>query len=145
MKPTYCKGCSFKCQASDCDCKYHDKIREHNIHLAKAKELADEIIGDITILPIEWQRLLKSDLTTERQKLIYLLEKALLEAEEKGRQSETELKWKVKQEVIEEIEKFVNTSKEYVVVNAGVYLSMDEIIEKLQEMRKCLTINKAQQ
>ena len=104
--------------------------------LDKAKELADEIIGDITILPIEWQRLLKSDLTTERQKLIYLLEKALLEAEEKGRQSETELKWKVKQEVIEEIEKFVNISKEYVVVNAGVYLSMDEIIKKLQEMRK---------
>jgi len=136
MKPTYCKGCSFKCQASDCDCKCHDKIREHNIHLEKAKELADEIIGDITILPIEWQRLLKSDLTTERQKLIYLLEKALLEAEDKGRQSETELKWKVKQEVIEEIEKFVNTSKEYVVVNAGVYLSMDEIIKKLQEMRK---------
>jgi hypothetical protein len=27
--PTYCKGCSFKCAASDCDCECHDKIREY--------------------------------------------------------------------------------------------------------------------
>jgi len=27
-KPTYCKGCSFKCQASDCDCTCHDRMRE---------------------------------------------------------------------------------------------------------------------
>lgn len=27
--PTYCPGCSFKCQASDCDCKCHDRIREY--------------------------------------------------------------------------------------------------------------------
>jgi hypothetical protein len=26
-EPTYCKGCSFKCQASDCECGCHDKIR----------------------------------------------------------------------------------------------------------------------
>lgn len=27
--PTYCAGCSFKCQASDCDCTCHDKIRKY--------------------------------------------------------------------------------------------------------------------
>jgi hypothetical protein len=27
--PTYCAGCSFKCQASDCDCTCHDKVREY--------------------------------------------------------------------------------------------------------------------
>lgn len=27
--PTYCKGCSFRCQASDCDCTCHDKMREY--------------------------------------------------------------------------------------------------------------------
>jgi hypothetical protein len=29
IPPTYCKGCSFKCQASDCECTCHDKIREY--------------------------------------------------------------------------------------------------------------------
>ena len=104
-------------------------------HLEKAKELMGNLFPNDEVAYY-------SGITFKDTELIA---KALAEAEEKGRQSETEWKWKVKQEVIEEIEKFVNTSKEYVVVNAGVYLSMDEIIEKLQEMRKCLTINKAQQ
>lgn len=26
--PTYCEGCSFKCQATECDCTCHDKMRE---------------------------------------------------------------------------------------------------------------------
>ena len=27
--PTYCPCCSFKCQATECDCTYHDKIRKY--------------------------------------------------------------------------------------------------------------------
>lgn len=27
--PTYCKGCSFKCQATGCGCICHDKMREY--------------------------------------------------------------------------------------------------------------------
>jgi len=60
-----------------------------------------------------------------QQKKIKIIAQALAKAERKGRKATKE-----------EIEKFVNISKEYVVVNAGVYLSMDEIIKKLQEMRK---------
>ena len=34
--PTYCAGCSFKCQASDCDCTCHDRMREY--YAKKASE-----------------------------------------------------------------------------------------------------------
>ena len=27
--PTYCKGCSFKCQATECECTCHDRMREY--------------------------------------------------------------------------------------------------------------------
>jgi hypothetical protein len=27
--PTYCRGCSFKCQATECDCVCHDRMREY--------------------------------------------------------------------------------------------------------------------
>lgn len=37
--PTYCKGCSFKCQASDCECKCHIKIREYWERNKKMKEM----------------------------------------------------------------------------------------------------------
>ncbi|MDO8623078.1 MAG: hypothetical protein Q7R52_02435 [archaeon] len=33
--PTYCEGCSFKCQATECDCKCHDRIREYYYKLKK--------------------------------------------------------------------------------------------------------------
>lgn len=30
-KASYCKGCSLKCIASDCDCQCHEKMREEII------------------------------------------------------------------------------------------------------------------
>ena len=27
--PTYCKGCSFKCQATECECICHNKMRKY--------------------------------------------------------------------------------------------------------------------
>jgi len=39
-EPTYCKGCSFKCAASDCDCKCHDVMREY---WAKVKKNVESI------------------------------------------------------------------------------------------------------
>ena len=38
--PTYCKGCSFKCQASDCDCTCHDRMREY--YAKKACDLEEK-------------------------------------------------------------------------------------------------------
>jgi len=37
--PTYCEGCSFKCQASDCECSCHDRIREYWERKKQTKEL----------------------------------------------------------------------------------------------------------
>jgi len=56
---------------------------------------------------------------------------ALAEAEEKGRQV-----------TIEEIEKFINGIEETWINIPPLRIT---ILKKLQEMRKCLTINKAQQ
>lgn len=36
--PTYCAGCSFKCQASDCECTCHDKMREYYEREEKTRE-----------------------------------------------------------------------------------------------------------
>lgn len=29
IPPTYCAGCSFRCQATGCECVCHDKMREY--------------------------------------------------------------------------------------------------------------------
>jgi len=33
--PTYCRGCSFKCMATGCECTCHDKIRKYWAKQAK--------------------------------------------------------------------------------------------------------------
>lgn len=50
-KPTYCAGCSFKCQASDCDCTCHDKMREGSANRAAELKIKCLKCGNTCLSP----------------------------------------------------------------------------------------------
>lgn len=58
--PTYCNGCSFKCQATECDCICHDKMREYwksnSLHGVKsARPEMERLEGEIPSADIDIQ------------------------------------------------------------------------------------------